>query len=180
MKKILSITVLFLIIGLQMCYAQKNQVSDYNLRKAYEMLDHNNDNETLKYVNQQIKDTPKLYEAYSLRAGIYYGQEKYGLALSDINTSIKYWNKKGNFAKYDSYWYRAKIYIMLDEFDKAIEEYNNIGKEYGMSKNLYYYKSYCYNEIGDTDRAIAEITKYIETGNSHDYYALGQRADYYR
>lgn len=352
MKNILFTTILFFIIGIQMCYAQKNQSSDYNLRKAYEMLEQNNDNEALKYVNQQIKETPKLYEAYSLRAGIYYGQEKYGLALTDINTSIKYWNKKGNFAKYDLYWYRAKIYIMLDELDKAIDdygtvykmvtkgkdldvihqvlftrahvfysigdlessdddyklmlkhdetdqvamvglarnmiergnyndaielcnkcekydntyeeiyrfrmqaydkiaktdlaiddaflyvyhsenaeslyiesiikkhlsyslakvneminndsdnyrwkilrtsiyewmydyvsaiaEYNNIEKEYGAFANIYYYKSICYNEIGDYDHAIAEITKYIEMGNAKDYYGLAQRADYYR
>ena len=352
MKKILFITIITFIIGLQMCYAQKNKVSDYNLHKAYEMLDQNNDNEALKYVNQQIKETPKLSDAYSLRAGVYYGQGKYGLALSDINTSIKYWNKESELAKYDLYWYRAKIYMMLDEFDKAIDdygaiykmvakekdldiihqvlytrahvfysmgdlessdndyklmlkhdetdqvamigltrnmiergnyndaielcnkcekydntyeeiyrfrmqaydkldktdlaiddaflyvyhsedadamyiesiikkhlsyslakaneminnesdnyrwkmlrifiyewmydyvnaiaEYNNIEKEYGASANVYYYKSICYNEIGDYDQAVAEITKYIEMGNAKDYYGLSQRANYYR
>lgn len=77
MNRKIFVAFIAIIMGLQMCYAQKNQASDYNLHKAYEMLDQNNDIEALKYVNQQIKETPKLYEAYSLRAGVYYGQEKY-------------------------------------------------------------------------------------------------------
>lgn len=38
MKKVLLTTALLLVMGLQLCFAQKSQSSDYNLRKAYEML----------------------------------------------------------------------------------------------------------------------------------------------
>ena len=75
---------------------------------------------------------------------------------------------------------RTSIYEWMHDYVSAISEYNNIEKEYGASANIYYYKSICYNEIGDYDHAIAEITKYIEMGNAKDYYGLAQRADYYR
>lgn len=352
MKKILSIIVITLIMGFQMCYAQKSQSSDYNLLKAYELLDQNDYNGAIKYVNQQIQETPKSSEAYFLRARIYYFQDKCGQALADLNMSIKNWNKKDNIQEHLLYWSRARIYVTLDELDKAIddysttykmalkkkdnelihnvlyeranifynmgdmektdadynlmlkhdesdqvamiglvrnmidrgeyynaielcnkcekydntyeeiyrfrmqaydklnktdlaiddafryvyhsenadilyienilkkhltyslakvneminnnddnymwkmlrtsiyewkydyvkaiEEYNNIEKEYGTSADICYYKSICYNEIGDTDRAVAEMTKYIEMGNTNDYYALALRAGYYR
>ena len=75
---------------------------------------------------------------------------------------------------------RTSIYEWKYDYVSAIVEYNNIEKEYGFSRELYYYKSICYNEIGDTDRAVAEITKYLEMVNGNDYYVLAQRADYYR
>ncbi|MBQ8223410.1 MAG: retroviral-like aspartic protease family protein [Bacteroidales bacterium] len=350
MKKALLIAVIAIFMSLQMCYAQKNQVSDYNLRKAYELFDQNDFDGSIKYVNMQLEETPKLSEAYLLRAHIYYLQDKYGFALTDLNMSIKNWNKKEDIQKSTLYWSRARVYVDLNELDKAIddysitykmllkekntelihtvlyeraeifyymgdvekadadydlmlkhdetdqvamiglarnminrgeydkaiemcnkcekydntyeaiysfrmqaydkmgktdlaiddailyiyysenpvyyeyilkkhltyslakvnkminnnddnymwkmlrtsiyewmydfvkaiEEYNNIEKEYGVSADIYYYKSMCYSEIGDTDHAVAEITKYLEMGNAKDYYGLSQRANYYR
>lgn len=60
MKKVLLTTALLLVMGLQLCFAQKSQSSDYNLRKAYEMLEQKDEKEALKYINQHIKDNPKL------------------------------------------------------------------------------------------------------------------------
>ena len=159
MKKNLLIAFMLMFMSLQMCYAQKNQTSDYNLRKAYEMLDQDNDNEALKYVNQQIKETPKLAEAYVVRGSVYYGQEKYGSALSDINTSIKYWNKECNLAKYDLYWYRAKIYMVLGEYDKAIDDYDCIykmvlkEKDQDVIMQVLYTRSHVFYTIGDLERS---------------------------
>jgi hypothetical protein len=51
MKKLLLTMVLLLVMGLQSSYAQKNQPSDYNLRKAYELMEQNDDKEAMKYVN---------------------------------------------------------------------------------------------------------------------------------
>lgn len=352
MKKILSIIAVLLVMGLQVCYAQKNQPSDYNLRKAIEFMEKNEGEEALKYVNLQIQDTPKSSDAYMLRSAIYNAQEKYGSALTDVNTAIKYWNKNNLIKKYALYWHRADIYqhmgmlneavedygiaykcvskrdgvetvrdilydranafynigdlekadvdfklmlkyneadqaamlglvrnmIRRDNYDEAIDlcnkckkydntygeiylfrmqaydkkgytdlaiddafryvhysaepelshiesilkkhlsyslakvngmaihepddiiwnmlriniyewghdylnaiaEYNNIEKEYGATQDLYYHRSECYDKIGDTERAIADITKCIEMGNGKDYYALAQRADIYR
>ena len=51
MKKVLLTTALLLVMGLQLCFAQKSQSSDYNLRKAYEMLEQKDEKEALKYIN---------------------------------------------------------------------------------------------------------------------------------
>lgn len=352
MKKILSIAAILLAMGLQMCYAQKNQSSDYNLHKAYEMLDQKDEKEALKYINQHITDNPKLSNGYIFRAGLYRCQKKYGQALMDINNAIKNWDKKEDVPKYSPYWWRAYIYVDMGMYDKAIAdfttaykiiaksdeletiheilyqragvyyamkdyanadadyqlmlkhneadqvamiglvrnmiireeyqdaidlankcekyddgyeevyrfrmqaydklgktdlaiddairyfdkaddpessyvedifkkhlsyalakvntmcnmdsdqmrwkmlkisiyewsydfvnaiaEYNKIEKEYGAVAMIYYYRSQCYNEIGDSAKAIEDITKCIEMGDGRDYYALAERADFYR
>lgn len=93
MRKVLLTTVLLLIIGLQLCSAQKSQPSDYNLRKAYELLEQKDEKEAMKHINQHIKDNPKSSDGYIFRAGLYQRQNKYGQALMDINNAIKHWDK---------------------------------------------------------------------------------------
>lgn len=73
--------------------AQKNKESDYNLRKAYELLEKNDENEAIKYINLQIEEYPKSVDAYALRARVLMNQNKFGSALTDINKAIKFWNK---------------------------------------------------------------------------------------
>ena len=352
MRKILLSTAMLLLMGLQLCYAQKSQSSDYNLRKAIEFLEKDDTGEALKYVNIQLKETPKSADAYITRARIYRLKKDYGEALADVNMAIRYWQKNDNIPQYSTYWWRAEIYVKMEMFDKAIadygtvykmiakgddlkiinellyqrsgvyyhikdyksadadynlmlryneadqvammglvrsfidredyesaikladkcekvdqsypstyffrmqaydksgktdlaiddairyfdkadepssseiedilkkhinyslakvnvmcnkdsermrwrllkinlykwkydyakaiEEYNKLEKEYGSSMNIHYYRSRCYNEIGDSDKAVEDITKCIEMGDGKDYYSLAARADIYR
>ncbi|MCS2388983.1 hypothetical protein NXV57_16455 [Bacteroides thetaiotaomicron] len=107
MKKVLLTTVLLLIIGLQLCSAQKSQPSDYNLRKAYELLEQKDEKEAMKYINQYINENPKSSNGYIFRAGLYQNQNKFGQALMDINNAIKHWDKNEDVPKYAPYWWRA-------------------------------------------------------------------------
>lgn len=352
MKKVLLTTALLLIMGLHLCFAQKSQSSDYNLRKAYELLEQKDEKEAMKYINQYINENPKSSNGYIFRAGLYQNQNKFGQALMDINNAIKHWDKNEDVPKYAPYWWRADIYVDMEMYDKAIAdfstaykmiaksddletiheilyqragvyynmkdyanadadyqlmlkhneadqvamiglvrnmiqredyqgainmadkcekyddsyseiyrfrmqaydklgktdqaiddairyfdkdddpessyieeifkkhlsyalakvsamcnkdsermrwkmlkiniyewsydfasaiaEYNKIEKEYGSASMIYYYRSQCYHELGDSNKAIEEITKCIEMGNGRDYYALAERADFYR
>ena len=120
MKKVLLTTALLLVMGLQLCFAQKSQSSDYNLRKAYEMLEQKDEKEALKYINQHIKDNPKSSDGYIFRAGLYQRQKKYGQALTDANNAIKNWDKNEDVPRYSPYWWRADIYVDMEMYDKAI------------------------------------------------------------
>ena len=349
---LLSIAMSFLLAAMpSVANAQKDKESDYNLRKAYELLEKNDQSEAMKYLNQQIEEYPKSVEAYAMRARVLMEQTKYGSALTDINKAIKFWKKGDRTKQYTLYWWRAVIYsnmqmddksladfevvyklalkedpdvvhdvlfqraekhydmqnydaadadyrLMLEhdeadqvamiglvrnmlerkdyqgaidmagkcekvdanyvgiyqfrmqaydkmgEKDKAIEdavkyhetaetpdgaltdlifkkhpsyalalvkskiskskdsqkwkmllttiyeldydyvnaikEYNKIEREYGATPAIHYYRSYCYNELGDSENAIRDITKCIEAGDGNDYYALSRRAHIYQ
>ena len=89
--------------------AQKNEESDYNLRKAYELLENKEEAEALKYINKQIEEYPKSANAYGMRARLLFEQQKYGAALADINKAIQFWKKDINIKQYSLYWWRAII-----------------------------------------------------------------------
>lgn len=96
-------------------------------------------------------------------------------ALAKVNTMC---NKYTEEIKWKML--RIRIYEWSHDYVCAIRGYNKIEKEYGSSRMICYYRGLCYQGIGDSAKAIEEITKCIEMGDGQDYYALAERADIYR
>ena len=90
---------------------------------------------------------------------------------------------KQKFAETNNAYYKhllVYIYRTKHDYVNAIVEYNKMEKDYGPSQSLYYYRGFCYNEIGDVDKAIEDMTKCFEMGEGKDYYSIVTRADFYR
>lgn len=126
MKNYLLI-ILLLCMGTYSSYGQKKQLSNYNFKRAEELWKNNGDpKEILDLLNKQLEETPKNADAFFLRSYIYVTQEKYNLALSDINQAIACYNKKTSERNEGVlYLWRGTIYYkQLQEFDKALNDYN--------------------------------------------------------
>lgn len=125
----LSIAMSFLLAAMpSVANAQKDKESDYNLRKAYELLEKNDQSEAMKYLNQQIEEYPKSVEAYAMRARVLMEQNKYGNALTDINKAIKFWKKGDRTKQYTLYWWRAVIYSNMQMDDKSLADFEVVYK----------------------------------------------------
>lgn len=74
----------------------------------------------------------------------------------------------------------AQVYESVYDYPHAIATYNDLEKEYGIYPQFYYYRSRCYNEIGDMEQAVTDITKCIDMEDDKDYFSIILRADYYR
>jgi tetratricopeptide (TPR) repeat protein len=124
MKKIFLFLMLGLLLNAQASVAQTSSESDYLMRKVYELLNDNNTDEALKYVNQHIENSPKSPEAYFLRGKIYLFKEMYSDALTDMNKAQALWHKKCLIEKYTLAWWKAEIYVNMQMTEKGIEELN--------------------------------------------------------
>ena len=122
MKNIIILIVVAILTGTQCGYAQKKQYSDYNLRKAMELLDDNNPKEALRYVEKQLEKFPDDAGAYLIRAGVHRDEKHYSQALADLNKAIACWNKNCFAPRYSLFWWRGDIYFDLKEYDKAIAD----------------------------------------------------------
>ena len=190
MKKVLLTTALLLIMGLQLCYAQKSQPSDYNLRKAYELLEQKDEKEALKHINQYIVDNPKSCQGYVFRAGLYQRQTKYGQALMDINNAIKYWRKGDEVPRYSPYWWRADIYVDMEMYEKALADYTTAYKMLAKSddlKNIHeilYQRAGLYYNLEDYASADADYKLMLKHNEADQVAMIGlvrnmiQREDY--
>ena len=99
-------------------------------------------------------------------------------ALAQVNAKIAYEN--------DNYGWkmlRTTIYELGHDSIGAIKAYDDIEKEFGISPQILYYRANCYNEIGNMERAVADMTRSIELVEKDKNYLpflIGRRADYYR
>jgi len=95
--------------------------------------------------------------------------------LAKVNGMI---NKEGDNRKWKVL--RICIHEWRNDYASAINGYNDVENEYGGHPSLNYRRSLCYHEIGDNERAIADITKCIEMENGENYQALSMRGYFYQ
>ena len=122
MKQIICLIAL-LLAGFWGC-GQVVAQSDYNLRKAAELMENGDYVEAMQYLEKQLDETPESADAYLLRGQLYMYQEKYGKALSDMTSSIKFSRKSDYVPKYSAYWWRALVYMALEDNDKSIDDFD--------------------------------------------------------
>lgn len=161
-----------------MTYAQSNHSSDYNMRKAYEMLDKNDEKEAMKYINQQIKEYPNSADAYVLRARVYHTNENYGAALTDINKAVKLWKKGGEYEKYVVLWWRATIYRSLEMYDKTFADYDAVYKMIQKTDSedihdILYQRADLHYELKNYDKADADYRLMLKHNESDQVAMIG-------
>ena len=117
---ILSAVMLTLFCG--QAFAQKNKTgNDYNLQKAYEVLNEENDEaKGLDLVTKQLRETPDNVEALVLRARLLRRQKEFGQALQDINRALKVNKpKKTEIPASTLHWWKAYIYRDMSDLANA-------------------------------------------------------------
>ena len=114
MKHLLTLLATLLLATLSVnTFAQKNKTeNDYNLKKPYEVLNEENDNDkALELVNKQLQETPENVEALMLRMKIFRRKGEFGRALKDVNQVLKLNKpKKSGIANSFVHWWKAYIY----------------------------------------------------------------------
>lgn len=179
MKKSVLLVAMSILLALpSVMYAQKKEESDYNLRKAYELLEKNDQSEALKYINQQIEEYPKSVEAYAMRARVLMEQKKYGSALADINKSIKFWKKDERTKQYTLYWWRAVIYSNMEMYDKSFADFDQVYKlalkeEPEMIHDILYQSAQLHFDLMDYDAADADYRLMLEHNEADQVAMIG-------
>lgn len=135
---------------------QNDKIFIYPNQQYFDFTKELNINSQIDSLTNLIKDSPKKFENYYLRAELEIQLEKYKEALEDLNLVIENNSNNSNFL-----FRRAKINEYLKNFRWALSDfnhiieldsnYNDIYKERGICK--YYLKLYP-NAIEDLDKAI--------------------------
>lgn len=123
--------------------------------------------DAIKYIEYKDEPNESLYEPIFKKHLTY--------ALAKVNEKVN--KEKDNW---EWLMLRTTIYEWANDYVSAIAEYDKLEQEYGSRPNILYYRAACYNEIGENEKAVADMTKCIEMRNGKDYYAVVNRGDYYR
>lgn len=172
MKPIIILTALALLAGVPEVAAQKKQYSDYNLRRATELLEKNKSQEAVHWIDEHLKMYPNDSDAFALRACAYRDDGYIDYAVAELSKALEYWNDKCQTELYWIYEERGVNYMYLKEYDKALAD---LDKAYTLAKKKYkhntedgildqivmqqahiYYTQKRYNEADKIYRAMVE------------------------
>ena len=123
MKRILILLSALLLTALGSdVYAQKTKTeNDYNLKKAYEVLNEEKDEaKALDLVTKQLRETPDNVDALVLRVRLLRRKREFGQAFQDINHALKVNKpKKTEVANSTLHWWKAYIYQDMRDKENA-------------------------------------------------------------
>lgn len=127
MNRIITILAVALLAAVNTnLFAQKNTAAtDYNLQKAYEVLNEEKDEEkSFELVTKQLQLTPDNVDALILRARLFRLKDEPGRAMQDINHALKVNKpKKTEVANSTLHWWKACIYQDMDDWKNAAASY---------------------------------------------------------
>lgn len=103
--------------------------------------------------NEELQENAQNYNVYFRRAHLYYGQNQYLRALSDIDNAIKYTPADDKDMLSQEYALRANIYIMTDRKPEALEDMSKALEYEPTSYTLLYQRANLQYELGIYSKA---------------------------
>lgn len=143
MKKLFRIT-LILILGIGAFYplnAQTQSTQNEVMRAV------------LNVYNDELNENPRNYNVYFRRAHLYYGNNQYLQALSDIDNALEYTPKTDTDLLSQEYALRANIYLMTNRPDNALDDLDCAYRNDPTSYALLYQKANVEFELGKYSEA---------------------------
>lgn len=106
-----------------------------------------------KVYNEELQEDAKNYNVYFRRAHLYYGQNQYLRALSDIDNAIRYTPADDRDMLSQEYALRANIYIMTERPEEALADISKALEYEPTSYTLLYQKANLEYELGNYSAA---------------------------
>ncbi|MCM1293882.1 MAG: hypothetical protein NC230_09960, partial [Bacteroides sp.] len=112
-----------------------------------------------KVYNEELQEDATNYNVYFRRAHLYYGQNQYLRALSDIDNAIKYTPSGDSDLLSQEYALRANIYMMTDRNEEALADITKALEYEPMSYTLLYQKANLEYELGKLTSAKEDYSR---------------------
>lgn len=103
----------------------------------------------LDVYNQELAENPEDYNVLFRRAHLYYGQNQYLRALSDIDDAIRHTPQSDKDMLSQEYSLRANIYLMSEDIEKALSDITKAYECDPTSYSLLYQKANIEYQLGN-------------------------------
>lgn len=152
----------FLIISLLLITIQLSFAQSSNYTEAMDAYKAEEYEKSLEYLNRELNDNPQNAEAYYYRAIIYRRQDKNALALTNINSSIKYFSPKETAWVAAAYNVRGDIYRDIEKYDNAIKDYSYSIKLLPKDGYNYLDRAQVYFELEQYDKSESDYLEVLK------------------
>ena len=178
MKKVVLAMVVALIATASVSAQKVKRPDTYNYNRGVDLVQNNELDEGLKYLEAELEANPKNGYAYSWAAIAYVEKEEYGYAMSAVEKAVRYTPKKDKEYRAVAHGIKARVHEMLGEIDEAIEQLSiciSLEPEeavYYNQRAQFYYEQQQY-DLADKDyERLIELDK----GDAMGYMGIGRNA----
>lgn len=148
------------------------------------LADRNGDHEArIGYMNKAIALAPDFAEAYAGRGNGYLAENKYDLALVDLNKAVALKPELSGMLQQAfevAYVQRGGLYVKDGNYGAAIDDYTRALQLTPLNTRALNDRGDAYNMTGDFGSAIADFTKAIESDPSYPYAYSNRGLSYFK
>ena len=118
-----------------------------------------------KVYNEELQEDSRNYNVYFRRAHLYYSQNQYLRALSDVDNAIRYTPATDRDMLSQEYALRGNIYMMTDRLPEALDDITKALKYEPSSYALLYQKANIEYELGKYQEAKEDYQRLSRLNN---------------
>lgn len=178
MKKVLLTMMVALMTTVGVCAQKVKRPDTYNYNRSMELLQNDELDEGLEYLEKEIAENPKNGYAYSWMAAVYVEKEQLGDAITAIDKALKYTPKKDKEYMSMAHAIKSRVHYLLGEMDGAIEHLNECVELQPENAEAYEQRAQIYYEQEQYELADKDYERLIELdrGGVTGYMGLGRNA----
>lgn len=178
MKKVLLTMMVALMATVSVCAQKVKRPDTYNFNRGMELLQNNELDEGLKYLEKELTDNPKNGYAYSWMAAVYVEKEQYGYAMTAVDKALKYTPKKDKEYMSMAHAIKSRVHYLLGEMDEAIAHLSQCIVLQPEDAEAYEQRAQLYYEQKQYDLADKDYERLVELdkGGVMGYMGIGRNA----
>lgn len=178
MKKVVVAMMVALMTTVSVCAQKVKRPDTYNYNRGVELVQNNELDEGLKYLEAELEANPKNGYAYSWIAIAYVEKEQYGYAITAVDNALKYTPKKDKEYMSMAHAIKSHVHYLLGEIDEAIEHLSQCIELQPEEADAYEQRAQLYYEQEQYELADKDYERLIELdrGNVTGYMGLGRNA----
>ncbi len=176
MKRTLLILVAA-IMGYTATFAKQPQApTSYNYQRGVAEAQDENYEEALRYLDLELKDSPKNAYAYLWETAIYYQTDAYGKALSAADKALQYMPKSQKESVSYMYRLRSGIYLALEDSTAALKDLTSALKVFPADEDALWERGDLYFWLGDYAKSNIDFQQLVKVnaGSVMGYMGLGR------
>ena len=178
MKKVLLTMMVALMATVSACAQKVKRPDTYNFNRGMELLQNDELDEGLKYLEKELADNPKNGYAYSWMAVVYVEKEQYGNAMTAVDKALKYTPKKDKEYMTMAHGIKSRVHYLLGEMDEAVEHLSQCIALQPEDADAYEERAQIYYEQEQYELADKDYERLIELdkGGVMGYMGIGRNA----
>ena len=178
MKKVVVVMMVALMTTVSVSAQKVKRPDTYNYNRGVELVQNNELDEGLKYLEAELEANPKNGYAYSWIAISYVEKEQYGYAMTAVDKALKYTPKKDKEYMSMAHAIKSRVHYLLGEMDEAIEHLSQCIALQPEDADAYEQRAQLYYEQEQYELADKDYERLVELdkGGVMGYMGIGRNA----